>query len=246
MMYQEDQEEEKITINNMYQWYSHINHSVLYPYNKNILPVSFEEVNEYAGNVYNGKIIPNTYNSLIDPPIPDTFDEKEIKKNIKIARDLFEKYAKIPLIWQKEEQKMLILQTNIEIPIRYTYIQNICDIEIKTTNIDTNGNNIWIKIPKKNYDSFIISENHYLDNKIKINYFLDTSYDIDISGYSNISILLTRGIAESPENIPDPLKRGLIMHTLGLLRGDLYEGTTTCEIEDLYNSYLPSKINFIW
>ena len=229
----------------MYMGYSHINHTVVCPYNKDILPVSFEEVNDFAGNVYSGKIIPTAHNDLVDQPIPDTFDEKAIKKNIKIARDLFEKYANIPLVWQKEEQKMLVSQINIEIPARYTYIQNICEVQIKTSEIDVNGNNIWFKMPKKDYDTFIISENYYSENKIKIKY-SDTQPAIDTTGYSNLKILFTRGIAESPENIPEALKRGLIMHTLGLMKGDLYEGTTTCEINDLYNSYLPSKVNFIW
>ena len=140
---------------------------------------------------------------------------------------------------------MLILQINIEIPVRYTYIQNICEVQIKSTDIDVNGNNIWFKMPKKDYDAFIISENNYFENKIQIKY-SDTQPAIDTTGYSNLKVLFTRGIAESPENIPEALKRGLIMHTLGLMKGDLYEGTTTCEINDLYNSYLPSKVNFIW
>jgi hypothetical protein len=69
---------------------------------------------------------------------------------------------------------------------------------------------------------------------------------IDTSGYNNVRIIFVRGVAKAPENIPPALKRALIMHTLGLMRGDLYEGTTTCEINDIYNSYLASKINFIF
>jgi hypothetical protein len=230
----------------MNQGYSHIKHTVLYPYDKNILPVSFDEVNSYAYNVYEAKIIPDNYNPLIDSPLPDTFDETGIKNSTKIARDLFERYANVPLLFQKEQQSALIRHTDIELPLRYSYIQYVENILIKTTEVDeATKDNIWYAIPKKDYCTFVYSEQSYMDNKVSIKYSKEQP-TIDTNCYENLKIIFTRGIADEPENIPQALKQGLIMHTLGLMRGDLYEGTTTCQINDLYEQYLSSRINFIF
>lgn len=230
----------------MHQGYSHIKHTVLYPYDKNILPISFDEVNAYAYNIYEGKIIPDNYNPLINPQLPDTFDEKAIKNNTKIARDLFERHANVPLLFQKEQQSALIQNTDIELPLRYSYIQTVDQVLVKTTEIDEKtGDNIWYKIPKKDYCIFIYSSQNYINNKVTIKYSKEQP-KIDTNCYENLKIVFIRGIADTPENIPQALKQGLIMHTLGLMRNDLYEGTTTCQINDLYEQYLSSRVNFIF
>ena len=173
----------------MHQGYSHIKHTVLYPYDKNILPISFDEVNAYAYNIYEGKIIPDNYNPLINPQLPDTFDEKAIKNNTKIARDLFERHANVPLLFQKEQQSALIQNTDIELPLRYSYIQTVDQVLVKTTEIDEKtGDNIWYKIPKKDYCIFIYSSQNYINNKVTIKYSKEQP-KIDTNCYENLKIV---------------------------------------------------------